>query len=296
MKKTTNNGYRFSLAAAASLLLTASLSGSVMAQATKTPDKKTDEREVSVRIVERNGDEVRETERTFRLNGMDDPERDKVVMKLVDSLRASHKDGQKRQMTIIVEDTDGDRIVTRERVGGGSVGPRSVRPNVRPDRTLPGDTYAWRNRTPRSGTLPDRTRPSTDRGWEFELRRGTDSLADQFRRFSYQFPRDLDRQLIRPFEDWSRNVGGKTSTIRGLDAFPNNPDQNQLNLRFTAPAKGDVRIVVTNPAGKELAKRTLNNFSGEFVGQIDLGKSAKGVYFVTVTQNEDGAVKRIVVE
>lgn len=290
MKKTTNNGYRFSLTVAASLLLTASLSGSVMAQDAKTPDKKTDEREVNVRIVERNGDEVRETERTFRLNGMDDPERDKVVMKLVDSLRASHKDGQKRQMTIIVEDTDGDRIVTRERVGGRSG--RPAQPNTaRPDRTRPGDAYAWRNRTPRSGTLP-----GTDRGWEFELRRGTDSLADQFRRFQYQFPRDLDRQLIRPFEDWSRNMGGKTSTIRGLDAFPNNPDQNQLNLRFTAPAKGDVRIVVTNPAGKELAKRTLNNFSGEFVGQIDLGKSAKGVYFVTVTQNEDGAVKRIVIE
>ena len=91
-------------------------------------------------------------------------------------------------------------------------------------------------------------------------------------------------------------MGGKSSTIRGLDAFPNNPDRNQLNVRFTAPVKGDVRIVVANPAGKEVAKRTLKDFSGEFVGQIDLGRNPTGTYFITVTQNEDGAVKRIVVE
>ena len=109
-------------------------------------------------------------------------------------------------------------------------------------------------------------------------------------------PRDFDRQIARPFEDWARNLNGKPSTIRGLDAYPNNPDRDQLNVRFTAPAKGDVSIVVTNTKGKEVAKRDINDFSGEFVGQIDLGKKTQGTYFITVTQNEDGAVKRIVVE
>ena len=69
-----------------------------------------------------------------------------------------------------------------------------------------------------------------------------------------------------------------------------------LNVRFTAPAKGDALIVVTNPKGKEVARRELKEFSGEFVGQVDLGRKAEGVFFVTVTQNEDGAVRRIVLK
>ena len=297
MKKTSNTTYRFGILLTVSLLISAG--GSVMAQTkdSKSPDKKGDEREVSVRIIERNGDDIRETERLFRLGGMNDPDRDKVVMKLVDSLRAAHKDGKKRQMTIIVEDSDGDRIVTRERVGPRSVGPRSVGPRsvgpmlparpIRPNRTRPNDTYAWRNQLPRTDTSGN---------WAFELRRGTDSLASQLRQFSFQFPRDLDRQLARPFDEWSRNMGDKSSTIRGLDAYLNNPDRTQLNVRFTAPAKGNVLIVVTNTKGKEVAKRTLSDFSGEFVGQIDLGKNPTGTYFITVTQNDDGAVKRVVVE
>ncbi len=277
------------------LLLTAGLSTVVLAQTPESPTKKGDTRDVNVHIIERNGNEIREIDRTYRIEGMKDPDRDKLVTKLVDSLRASHKDGQKRQLTITVEDTNGDRIVTRDRVHPDRVGPRPVWPRpvgpvlpARPIRpTRPGDVYAWRNRS---------SRTDTSRNWEFEFRRGTDSLASQLKRFSFQFPRDFDRQMVRPFEEWSRNMGGKSSTIRGLDAYPNNPDRNQLNVRFTAPAKGDVRIVVTNPAGKEIARRTLNDFSGEFVGQIDLGKNPTGTYFITVTQNDDGAVKRIVVE
>lgn len=273
MKKTVLSGYRFVTA----LLLAAAVSNAAVAQKKELPTKKTDDREVNVRIIERNGDEVREIERTYKIDGMTDPERDKMVMKLVDSLKATRKDGRKRQMTIIVEDNDGDRVVTRER----------IRPNDRRS----ADVYAWRNRTPRPGA------PLwNDREWQFEFRREADSLADRMSRFRFQFPRDFDRQIARPFEDWARNMGTKTSTIRGLEAYPNNPDRNQLNLRFTAPAKGDVSIVVTNPKGKEVAKRDIKDFSGEFVGQIDLGKNPKGAYFVTVTQNEDGAVKRIVIE
>ena len=261
-----------------------------MAQTPKSPRKKSGNREVNVRVIERNGNEVRETERTFRIDGMSDPDRDKVVMKLVDSLKAVRKGGPKQHMTIIVEDIDGDRVdrvVTRERIDSDRVRVRPMLPTrpirpMAPRRCLRLAQSAFPNRHKRT--------------WEFEFRRGTDSLASQLRRFSYQFPRDLDQQLVRPFEEWSRNMSSGSSTIRGLNAYPNNPDHNQLNIRFTAPAKGDVRIVVTNPAGKEIAKRTLNDFSGEFVGQIDLGRNSKGTYFVTVTQREDGAVKRIVVE
>ncbi|MVM40092.1 T9SS type A sorting domain-containing protein [Spirosoma sp. HMF3257] len=274
MKKTVLAVSRFTPV----LLLAVAFGGVAQAQQTESSSPKSATNEVNVRIIERNGDEVREVERTYRMDGMTDPQRDKLVMKLVDSLKATRKDGRKRQMTIIVEDNDSDRIVSRRRMGPGM-------------KRIPDDAYAFRNRLPRN----DRNFQD-NQTWQYEFRRGADSMADQLRRFKLEFPKDFDRQLIRPFEDWSRNLGGKPSTIRGLDAFPNNPDRDQLNVRFTAPSKGDVSIIVTNPKGKEVAKREIKDFSGEFVGQIDLGKKAQGTYFITVTQNEDGAVKRIIVE
>ena len=275
MRKTVLNGCWFATA----LLLVGSI-GSV-ATAQKTPAKpKTDNassREVHVRIIERNGDEVREIERTFRMDGLSDPERDRMVTRLIDSVKAARTDGGKRRMTIIVEDNGDGRVTTRERDTS---------------RNRSNDVYAWRDRTLRPGA------PWFDRNWEFEFRRGADSMAHAMNRFRFSFPRDLDRRLARPFEDWSRgfNAGVKPSTIRGLDAYTNNPDRNQLTVRFTAPAKGDVLIVLTNPKGKEVARREVKNFSGEFIGQMELGRNPQGAYFITVTQNEDGAVKRVVVE
>ena len=181
-------------------------------------------------------------------------------------------------MTIVIETNDGNRIVTRDR----------VRPELK---RAPNDAYVQRNRLPRAGT-----NSNNNQAWRYEFRQNFDSLADRMSRFRFEFPRDFDRQIVRPFENWSQNFSGKPSSIRGLDAYPNNPDRNQLNVRFSAPAKGDVSIIVTNTKGREVAKREIKEFSGEFVGQIDLGKQPQGTYFITVTQHEDGAVKRIVVE
>ena len=271
MKKTVFTRSRFTSA----LVLALAVGSATLAQ--KTPSPKSDSREVNIRVIERNGDDVREIERTYHTDGMSSADRDKLVTKLVDSLKATRKDNSNHQMTIIVEDNKGDQVITRQRT------PPTIK-------RLPGDAYTQRNRLPNNGFFWN------DRNWQYEFRRGADSMADQLRRFKFEFPRDFDRQFARPFEDWSRNVGGKASTIRGLEAFPNNPDRDQLNVRFTAPTKGDVTIMVTNTKGKEVAKREIKDFSGEFVGQIDLGKKAQGTYFITVTQNEDGATKRIVVE
>lgn len=275
MKKTVSTLTRFTPA----LFLAVAIGSAAMAQKPVTTLGEPAKKEVNVRIIERDDEGTRELERTYRMDGMSDPERDRLVMKLVDSLKAARKSGGKQQqMTIIIEDTDGDRTVTRERQ------------NQRL-RRIPGDVYTQRGRLPRSNNDP-----WTNQTWQYNFRQNMDSLADRMQRFNFRFPKDFDRQLARPFENWSQNFGGKASTIRGLDAYPNNPDHDQLNVRFSAPAKGDVSIIVTDTKGKEVAKRAIKDFSGDFVGQIDLGKKAQGTYFITVTQNEDGAVKRIVVE
>lgn len=274
MKKTVLAFSRFTPA----LLLTLVLCTAALAQKPAAPSKKTENSEVNVRIIERNGDDVKETERTFRTEGMSDAERERVVNKLVDSLKTTRKEGGRHHMTIIIESNDGNRVVTRER----------SKPNPK---RLPGDAYVYRGKSPK---LNDDA--WNNQKWQYEFRHNFDSLADRMNRFKFDFPRDFDRQIARPFENWAQNFNGKASSIRGLDAYPNNPDRDQLNVRFSAPTKGDVSIIVTNTKGKEVARREIKDFSGEFVGQIDLGKKTSGTYFITVTQNEDGAVKRIVVD
>lgn len=255
------------------LLAAATISGNAHAQKAKKQTTSPDE--IHVQIIERTGNDIRETNRTYRVDGMQDPERDRLVTKLVDSLKAARrKSGDNQQLTVIVEDGTGNRTTTRERNGVGSQRRRN-------------DVYVWRDK---------RSAPGNGSTWQYDLRRGADSIGRQLNRLQLQFPSDWDRQLARPFESWARNMEAKPSSVRGLDVYPNNPDKDQLNIRFTAPAKGHVSIVVTNTKGKEVARKDISDFSGEFIGQINLGRKAEGTYFVTVTQNEDGAVKRVVVD
>lgn len=229
--------------------------------------------EVHVKIIERSGGTVTELNRTYRADGMTNARRDELVKGLVDSLKAAHPGvARDRQLTIIIDDTEGKSQ-------------RSQRPDV----------YSRRNHS--IGPIgPDHWNQSAfDLGKLDSLKENMRSMADRMNRYQFSMPRDWQSKLTAPFENWSRESGVKASTVRNLDVYPNNPDHKLLNVRFTAPAKGHVSIVVTNPKGKEVARSEVKEFSGEYVGQIDLGKSAPDTYFITVTQNEDGAVKRIVV-
>ena len=87
-----------------------------------------------------------------------------------------------------------------------------------------------------------------------------------------------------------------SKTIHGLISYPNKPFNGKLNVRFKAPEKGNVTISVTDVNGKEIASEQIKDFSGLYLGQIDVKKSGAGVYFVRVTQSNDGAVRRIQVD
>ena len=133
----------------------------------------------------------------------------------------------------------------------------------------------------------------TKRRTEWDAKPKMAKIEREFQTFGQQFRYDFNRAWKGSVFDPATN---KPSSVRGLEAYPNNPDKNELNLRFYAPNKGDVRISVTDTKGKQVASKEVKDFSGDFVGQIDLGKNPKGTYFITVTQNEDGAVKRILIE
>ncbi|MCY7349863.1 MAG: T9SS type A sorting domain-containing protein [Cytophagaceae bacterium] len=113
-----------------------------------------------------------------------------------------------------------------------------------------------------------------------------------------EFNLNLNRSLDNlPGLVFDGNGANSSRTVKALSAYPNQPFNGRLNVTFQTPEKGDVTIAVTDVAGKEVARERVKDFSGKYVGQIDLKKGAdKGTYFLTVTQGNDGTVKRIVIE
>jgi hypothetical protein len=87
-----------------------------------------------------------------------------------------------------------------------------------------------------------------------------------------------------------------SKTIQGLAGKQNQPFNGKLNIRFKAPTKGNVTIAVSDVNGKEMATETVKDFQGNYLGQIDLKKAGAGIYFLRVTQGNDGAVRRVEVK
>jgi len=125
--------------------------------------------------------------------------------------------------------------------------------------------------------------------FERDFKLNWDTRDDSPRAYSFR---------TEPYENFFGNATTSSSrTVKSLSAYPNQPFNGRLNVSFQAPEKGDVTILVTDVNGKEVAREKVKDFSGKYVGQVDLKKSPeKGTFFLTVTQGVDGAVKRIVVE
>ena len=114
--------------------------------------------------------------------------------------------------------------------------------------------------------------------------------------FSFEMDGPMGRpgMRLKKLKKWAEENGSKT--IQGLSGKQNQPFNGKLNVRFKAPAKGNVTIAVSDVNGKEIATETVKDFQGNYLGQIDLKKASAGVYFLRVTQGNDGAVRRIEVK
>lgn len=111
--------------------------------------------------------------------------------------------------------------------------------------------------------------------------------------FSFKMDGPMDRPGMR-MKGMRKMMQEKGSrTIQGLSGKQNQPFNGKLNIRFNAPSKGNVSIAVSDVNGKEIATETVKDFQGDYLGQIDLKKAATGVYFLRVTQGNDGAVRRV---
>jgi hypothetical protein len=114
--------------------------------------------------------------------------------------------------------------------------------------------------------------------------------------FSFEMDGPMGRpgMRLKKLKKWAEENGPKT--IQGLSGKQNQPFNGKLNVRFKAPTKGNVTIAVSDVNGKEIAAETVKDFQGNYLGQIDLKKASAGVYFLRVTQGNDGAVRRVEVK
>ncbi|GAB3180898.1 T9SS type A sorting domain-containing protein [Telluribacter humicola] len=245
-----------------------SLGSEVYAQSKegKKEEKKTT---IRVKVSEKKDGRTEESERSYRVGAMSDQERKEFVDKVLDSLGTNTN----RRVTVMVDEGDGN-ITTRER--------RRVEVRERNDDEPA--VFSWR-----------------DNDDDFHIEFDSKEMKEKLRRIEEEV-RPRVRVMMRDLENAGERMGdiwtsetGQPASVRSLNVYPNNPNNGMLNLRFSVPQKGDVTITVTDTRGKEVAQKEIRDFSGEYVGQIELKKNTKGTLFVTVVQNEDGVVRRVVI-
>jgi hypothetical protein len=105
-------------------------------------------------------------------------------------------------------------------------------------------------------------------------------------------PRNIRNQRMYIYDDNNvRTIPNKG--IKSLDVYTNQPETHIINVRFTAPTEGDVKITVIDLEGKVISKLEEKAFKGEYMDQVRLPKDTKGTFFVIVSQGDDGISRKV---
>jgi hypothetical protein len=83
--------------------------------------------------------------------------------------------------------------------------------------------------------------------------------------------------------------------IEEMNCTPN-PSNGKFNLKFSSPEKGAADIKVRDMGGKVVYSENVKDFGGSYSKEISLDAPSKGIYLVTIMQNEKSVTKKIVVE
>ncbi len=84
-------------------------------------------------------------------------------------------------------------------------------------------------------------------------------------------------------------------SLTNLKIFPN-PASGKFEVSFNLPNKGDTEISITDPHGKKVYKELLASFSGSYQQSFDISDKGKGVYLLTITQNNKSASEKLIVK
>ena len=271
---------------------------SVMAQ--KNISQNIEEKDGKLKIhVESSQDGKNEVfDRSYNVEGMSQEAKEKLINRITDSLWTASGEGNRKQIRIKV-DRNGD--------------------NANPDsddKDVPFSYNSPKGKSKRRVEIyKDGKKIDNDSDGN-----GSDDLSIFFKDFGKNMENNFDffdhdsKKWISSLDPMMKDLKGKlkfdfksddmkdfdflneSKTVKALKIYPNKPFDNKLNLKFYAPEKGDVSVIVMDINGKEVGSQKFKDFQGDFMGQVDLKKNVKGTVFVTVTQGEDGTAKRVVIE
>jgi hypothetical protein len=271
------------------LMLTCGMS----AMAQKSISQNIDEKDGKLRIhVESSENGKKEVfERNYDVKGMSQDDKDKLINRVTDSLwtASGNEKGSRNQIRIKVDRNEDRRIDSDDDI------PFSLNfPQGKTKKRI--EVYKDGKRIEKdlnSDSNDDLTIFFKDFGNDmekkfknFDHKEMFSSIEPMVKDFKFKFNGDM-----KDFDFLN-----ESKTVKALKIYPNKPFDNKLNLKFHAPEKGDVNVIVTDINGKEVGSQKFKDFQGDFMGQVDLKKNVKGTVFVTVTQGEDGTAKRVVIE
>ncbi|GAB2607856.1 hypothetical protein GCM10027035_00010 [Emticicia sediminis] len=241
---------------------------------------------VRIRIEQEVDGKTTISEKIINSSGLSSSQKDEMIEKFKDSVLALNKG--KAQGVKIEIDSDSDVNIERN-------GNRRIERNYNYNNDN-GNEEIVIKRGPKVRVYKKDGKGETEwfNGEDFshEFNGNMESLRDNMK----QMGKDLKFEFRSIPDNIMMFDGGSSGskTIKNVEVFPNNPKTEILNVRFNAPQKGDVSIKVLDVKGNVIAKEEIKDFSGEYVGQINIGKQKSGTVFVMITQGEDGNVKRVV--
>jgi Secretion system C-terminal sorting domain len=271
------------------LMLTCGMS----AMAQKSISQNIDEKDGKLRIhVESSENGKKEVfERNYDVKGMSQNDKDKLINRVTDSLWTASGDaeGSRKQIRIKVDRNEDRRIDSDDDLPFSLNFPQGktkkrieiYKDGKRIEKDLDGDSN-----DDLTIFFKDFGNDMEKKFKNFDHKEMFSSIEPMVKNFKFKFDGDM-----KDFDFLN-----ESKTVKALKIYPNKPFDNKLNLKFHAPEKGDVNVIVTDINGKEVGSQKFKDFQGDFMGQVDLKKNVKGTVFVTVTQGEDGTSKRVVIE
>lgn len=84
------------------------------------------------------------------------------------------------------------------------------------------------------------------------------------------------------------------NNVFGLSIYPN-PNDGNFTVNFNTAIKGDYKVELTNALGQLIFKDELKQYSGEYHKKLSVVDYGKGVYTITLTNEKNEVVKKIIV-
>ena len=132
----------------------------------------------------------------------------------------------------------------------------------------------------------------------FSWEEGFPRLSDRYRKNRDEFRfnmEDLAGKLNRDLGQFRWNMAAAEG-FSNVSIFTNKPATHVLNLRFSSSENGPVTISVVDQSGERVAREVVEDFEGEYMGQLALKEGTKGIFFVIISQGERAISRRVKVE